>query len=1414
MTDVRRLPLHLDRSVEAVELVASIQRGELILDWRDVESVEYDVLRALLDPFVDRMAEFEDALGVMSMPEAIEADVNFVLGLGPEPGRRPKTWLVIQKADSTYDDVAGHHYEYPGSIPNGRQVAVGDMLVLSTSQAEADDGRRIFGVGEIATITERPDGRLQAHYATYERIEPRVRFDDVGGDPRSNRTNAINRIPRAFAERVQAFEDTLPTAAKPDAETPRLAPTPPSTAADQLDDLDLTTGDGVRDAMHRIIALDLLGPAGGPDEELLDDAPRTRYVVGTLAPKGEKASDLATVDELDGAGESGNGEGDAEGKPAASSTLFASSIGLTFVVAAGVESISIEATWGAFDRVQSELHETAKGQPRMVWRRTPAGTRQLVPLDVGTFRFTPDADHEGVEIVGSVRPPGNDGSKIVTLFLVNGQGELDQLQDRAWVFQPRIAVSAADGQSAVFVRRDAAVDIEPDDGDSEAEERALLSMSHRKHAEFAIGHGVAVRADAAADPWVDDIGWERATSISTTVLPWYDVPVTETPSDDELADDLPGFEGFELDMAALAEMPKEQLVEMLDRIPLAYRQWIDVQSRRIGRDPDLVPHAEAARRAIEKAEIACDRLAEGVRVIAGDPDALEAFRFANRAMRTQRLRSVYAQRRRRGDDVDYETVETDETATWRAFQIAFLLLNVPTATDTAHPKRNLTMGAYADLLWFPTGGGKTEAYLGVAAYSIGIRRLQGEQGGYAGDGGVSVIMRYTLRLLTLQQFQRASTLVCAMERIRIAEPDTWGSEPFRIGLWVGGNSTPNSTYESARWVNENKGAHEWDSGRKASSPLQLTNCPWCGEKLGPDNVTVEQYKSGRGRTFLHCRNRHCDFTKRQSDEGIPVVTVDEEIYRTLPTFLLATVDKFAQMPWRGEVQSLFGRVHGRCDRHGWLGSDADCQGAHNKSRSLPASSLSMPPAKGFRPPDLIIQDELHLISGPLGTLVGLYETAVDALCDWELDGVTVRPKVIAATATTRRAAEQVHQLFCREVAVFPPIGIDADDNFFARQRSPETLPGRRYLGVCSPGRSRPSVLIRVYVASLCAAQWLWENIDEADRHLVDPYLTLLGYFNSLRELGGMRRLVDDDVSTRVFRIERDDRPGLARRSMFPEGTQELTSRIRSSKIPDLLDQLEVPFTADTEKRADGTRPPKPLDVVLATNMVSVGVDVQRLGLMVVSGQPKATAEYIQASSRVGRSHPGLVVTVLNWARPRDLSHYEQFEHYHAVFYRYVEALSVTPFAPRALTRGLTGVLASMIRLDGREFNPNAAAELVKGAGQFPEIVDTFASRAQDATFPNEEHVDVGSDVRQALTARLDEWAGEAATPNRRLGYRSPKKKDDVTVGLLEPPSKEPWGSFTVPTSMREVEPGVGLVLGGRTRDHLPSWTFAEPEDES
>ncbi|KKL64642.1 hypothetical protein LCGC14_2162950, partial [marine sediment metagenome] len=469
----------------------------------------------------------------------------------------------------------------------------------------------------------------------------------------------------------------------------------------------------------------------------------------------------------------------------------------------------------------------------------------------------------------------------------------------------------------------------------------------------------------------------------------------------------------------------------------------------------------------------------------------------------------------------------------------------------------------------------------------------------------------------------------------------------------------------------------------------------------------------------------------------------------------------------------------------------------------------------LRPPDLIIQDELHLISGPLGTMVGLYEAAVDRLATWELDGVRVQPKIIASTATVRQADAQVDSLFARTVRIFPAQGLDVEDNFFSKQVSvDEENPGRRYMGIFAPGVRHKTALIRVYTAFLSAAQYLYDAYGQD----ADPWMTLVGYFNSLRELGGMKRATDDSINVRLRRMGRAGRPGMTYRSLSAyRGVAELTSRRSATEIPEILDQLGSPFdpVAEQERklRQPRDRGAPPLDVLLATNMISVGVDVPRLGLMVVAGQPKNTAEYIQATSRVGRRFPGLVCTVFNWTRPRDISHYERFEHYHATFYQHVEALSVTPFAPRALDRGLSGALVSLVRLAGIELNDNDGASRASREHEYVrQATEQLIERAGRVTGTQGEDL-----VRSAIAARMDQWMSRNAnvSSGARLGYRD--KRDGLTVGLLSDPDNRGWTYFTCLNSLRDVEPTSNLVLNeyGLDREGEPPWQrFKAPTTDS
>ncbi|MCI0663557.1 MAG: helicase, partial [Acidobacteria bacterium] len=420
-------------------------------------------------------------------------------------------------------------------------------------------------------------------------------------------------------------------------------------------------------------------------------------------------------------------------------------------------------------------------------------------------------------------------------------------------------------------------------------------------------------------------------------------------------------------------------------------------------------------------------------------------------------------------------------------------------------------------------------------------------------------------------------------------------------------------------------------------------------------------------------------------------------------------------------------------------------------------------------------------SGPLGSLVGLYETAVDSLCSWEANGQTVRPKVIASTATIRQARDQIYKLFLRNVQIFPPQCIDIEDNFFSKQRETgERYPGRRYLGICAPGKRLKAALIRVYVAQLSAAQAMYEKYGS----IVDPWMTLVGYFNSIRELGGMRRMIDDDVAARLQKM---DRRGLAIRKYLV--TRELTSRITSTDIPFILDQLEKAF--DPTKTPQEIPPrERPIDVLLATNMISVGVDVSRLGTMITAGQPKSTAEYIQATSRVGRSKPGLVITVYNWARPRDLSHYEAFENFHARFYQHVEALSLTPFSSGAVDRGLAALLVSLVRLRGMEFNGNERAAVIQSSHPVvQEAIKSIAARAANVAGNQ-----TGEFVEQFLKSKLDVWLKRAKPMQGgdTLGYKTDNQRQNI--GLLQDPYSAAQGEFVCLQSLRNVEPLSNLIL--------------------
>ncbi|BBX48052.1 DISARM system helicase DrmA [Mycobacterium cookii] len=1214
----------------------------------------------------------------------------------------------------------------------------------------------------------------------------------------------------------------------------------------------------VRGDLLALIELELLGPRGGTEEEI-KGTPRAAYTVGALAPvtvdpsmladrvsesgdpndtglaitdadaeHAEQRGVLVNTDEEAGAADD---EEDRDEGPKGALT-HPSSMGLRFQVALDCSLLAVKASWGRYETFRHEDNDGRKVQ----WsRRVPV--EKVVEVDVRGYdkhvALEPISLEESVTLRVELFP--RDDRVIVELALSNDKVTDMNAPPGDWLFQTKLQVEANSGEAVFLPTRD----VLQEGYDELDEERQRLDLQYRHRLEFAVGRTTSVSWIEPTD--VNGNGIRRAASVETNWLPTADIPQTR-----------PGSAGDAVtSMRELAELQAGEVEDAFAPLINGYLEWLEKQRSVAKQLPD---HLQGpADDAIAEAELSAARLREGVDYLTSNPQALQAFRFMNRAMRDQRTRSQVAIRRAANDSESVDDAlsaieaQGDAAASWRPFQLAFVLLQIPALTEPAHPFRSGD-AANVELLFFPTGGGKTEAYLGLAAYTFAIRRLQGtldtHDGALNGGDGVAVLMRYTLRLLTSQQFQRAAALVCAAELIRQEDESTWGDKPFSIGLWVGTSVSPKRFADAKSQVEE---ARSDTSKAFGLTVLQLQRCPWCGTKIDPKRDLGVVAPTERIAVYCGDRLGDCPFSSDGDATGaLPILTVDDEIYRNPPTFLLATVDKFARLTREGPAASLFGYVSEWCPRHGYRHPDSagSCKGASHNAVNGGRNyypKVTVQPVNRLRPPDLIIQDELHLITGSLGTAVGLFENAVDLLCSYRRGTGTIRPLIVASTATVRNAENQIQALYGRGVDMFPPQVLDVRDTYFSKEVPvSDEAPGRKYLGVCAHGIRLTLAEIRVSEILLLAGQKLFDE-SGGDPTAADPYMTTVAYFSATRELAGMRRYLDDDVTTRVT----------GRTEPFPPRTNdlerleigELTSRISSEEISATLDKLSLPFTARWSTsgrkeffkerdaaRAAGKREPewgtKPYDFVLATSMLQVGVDVPRLGLMLVVGQPKNTAEYIQASSRVGRDalKPGLVLALANWARPRDMAHFEQFRHYHETFYAQVEALSVTPYSDTAMERGLMGVLVSVARVaqarSAAGMSPEAGAGQILGSmAKVADLIEQITARAMPAV----EDADVAEKLRLKLVQRQDRWYGKADEAKGALYYERVPQNKTAWPLLISPESmliKPTDQIFVVANSMREVQPEINLLvsptaenLAFREKSSFPQWDVPAESDK-
>lgn len=1040
--------------------------------------------------------------------------------------------------------------------------------------------------------------------------------------------------------------------------------------------------EGVRDEVVDYLLRDLYGPYGGETEILKDygnDSPLKRYATGILYPGELKFSD----EDDDGGSEVIFGSADEfEGSLALSNVSMPSCYGITFTCHSEVKTFSLKVSCASYVRNQDD-------DGNKVWKRIPHEFKKEIQIQRENLTSEPMEVCRRLYAYVRFRRPSKDGDCSITVYLINrnapGQDEEDAStrrnakfdpdeQAKCSFFQVKFWVEESDG-SFPFIERRASNLHKIDD----EQKSVQLLYSHRKS--YGVGHGCSVTWGKSEDG--------KVGSISSSFIPSYDTYPLVPPQDLGLPD---------FYLKEISNCNFEQLECLFAKVADKYEEWIDQA------EIEKFPKVEDVfvRVAEEQFKLCRDsviRIRRGIESLK-DPVILEAFRLAHQAMLI-----VFAHGKWKKDEFDGKP-DYDGALKWYPFQIAFILQCLE---STARP--NSEDRDVADLLWFPTGGGKTEAYLGLTAFVFFLRRLRALNEGGDG-GGTSTLMRYTLRLLTADQFARASLMTCACEKIRRGHPVLSRSAEITIGLWVGSNVTANSTGESYGYrscvdaVKKGKNIPE-----KGVDPLIIDKCPFCGT-----DIDVNEYNPRIPR--IRCRSEDCEF-----NDELPLRFVDDDIYASRPSLVLGTVDKFARLPWVEDSGNIFG-------------SDGVT-----------------------KPPELIIQDELHLISGPLGTITGIYEAAIDMLCS---KGKTV-PKIVASTATIRNAVSQISGLFDRRFSQFPPPLLDARDSFFAREDT--DMPARKYIGLFNPGKSGATSFIRSTACILHAP-----HRSEAEHFEKNPYWTFLGYFNSLRELGGARVQIMDDVNAYLLTCATRDGLGIPREI---EDVCELTSRRNTKELGDAREDLWINYPDEDC-----------LDAVIATNMISVGLDVPRLGLMTVVGQPKTTAEYIQASSRVGRKFPGLVVTLYNPMRSRDRSHYERFEHYHSRLYAEVEATSVTPWSVRSRDRALHAAFIAAVRHLCPSFRRNQDAGNFSRNAEVDEIVQRFVSRARSLDKRE------GDLTKEMLYKIISDWKSMAT--GNVLSYQDIKHRHQSLLVRFEEPGD--FKGFRTMSSMRNVDPTANLYI--------------------
>lgn len=1079
-----------------------------------------------------------------------------------------------------------------------------------------------------------------------------------------------------------------------------------------------------------MVRTELIGPVS--NEEVVDASPLNTYVCGILWAQSldnrktysdEEADYIASqnlVDSSDAQVAEENGESavpvetvlDDEDDDiiAKASKRKPSTMGISVMVAADTTMVEATFSFAKYEHFEEEREYGNEGKKRIyhMYRRKPYSVTMLFDLSSEKVLYYSDKvdllTKFGISVVATRRTGHVSTDRLITFSVTNEKYSQikDVVLNESALFQCKFVIKAKDGYFKPLEPSNVSIyDIEDE----------VMAMQYREKYNYAQGHGCATSVV---------IQNNNCTEVCSEFIPVGEVLQTMSPKteDEEL---------FSLEY--LYSGNKGEILIRLNKFVDKYRQWFEAQ-KTLSNKAEFNKYRRAVDKCLKSIGECIARLRAGIDCLKTNSLAWKSFVLTNQAMYKQRVSMALIKGKiSRAEDFKSQ----QDPPKWYPFQLFYLLMIIPDIVNNDSKYRDVV-----DLLWFPTGGGKTEAYLGVSAFTIFYERFSEKRLTY----GTTVIMRYTLRLLTIQQFERASALICACESVRVQEK--LGGSEISIGLWIGIDSAPNTISKASEAISKlMKGEALYD----ISSPVQINRCPICGREL-----TAADYKIVGDHMQIVCEN--CG--------RLPIYVVDDDIYHYMPTLIISTVDKFARIVWEERTGRLFG-----------------CNVETNK-------------------PKLIIQDELHLISGPLGTITGLYESAVDKLCQ---DAQGYKPKIISSTATVKNAAYQIKGLYGRKHFQFPPAGLNYDDSFFAVQANKSQKPARTYVGLSEQGGSMVDLMIRVYSVLSLADYFLEAKGEDID--VVDQYYTIIGYFNAIKELGTASTVIRERMRSYISSLINGKFKELAEKIGLEKGGSadyddegdaqsnkfvfkwrlmngELTSRKKSDEVRSMLNRLANCHTKDQNENLA-------YKYVLSSNMFSTGVDIDRLGLMVVYGQPKSNSDYIQATSRVGRTNPGLVFSMLNAFRSRDKSYYERFIQYHSSFYRYVESTSVTPFSDRSIEKGLHSVFIALVRhlVPGMEKNDDAK-KFTDANSVVKEIYEYILNRVkfiQPDAYPY---------AKNYLDDVISLWANNAG---KNLVYDNKKKGRNASlyISLLQSAEDEPDG-LPVLNSVRNVENSSNIYI--------------------